>query len=93
MQKFKVGDKVMWDNDVKDWGVVTKTTNDDFAVKWSTCSNTYTYSWGLHFAARITLRTDNQCSQLSEQQAVALLLSLGYTISKQPMVTNISNKT
>ena len=90
MQKFVLGDKVMWDNDVKDWGVVTKTTNDDFAVKWSTCGNTYTYSWGL--SDRITLRTDNQYSQLSEQQAVELLLSLGYTLSKQPMVTNIFNK-
>lgn len=92
MQKFKVGDKVMWlGNVAKDWGVVTKTTNDDFAVKWSTCVNTYTYSWNLFDC--ITLFKDNQCSQLSEQQAVELLLSLGYTISKQPMVTNIFNKT
>ena len=91
MQKFKVGDKVMWLGNPKNIGTVIDTDRGDgyCTVKWQDIRESLSYNADCPQLSKVS---DDQL-KLLEQQAVELLLSLGYTISKQPMVTNISNKT
>lgn len=72
--KFKEGDRVRHVNDPEDEGVFIEYTNGEYSrVVWNNYGDTaYNLTENLYLAALVS----------TEQEAVMLLLSLGYTVSK-----------
>lgn len=72
--KFKEGDRVRHVNDPEDEGVFIEYTNGEYSrVDWNNDGDTaYNRTENPYLAALV----------ITEQEAVMLLLSLGYTVSK-----------